>query len=197
MNLREELIQKMRIPSSRIDEINEAIFHPDQRVINDFLDVVTKYGAPDEINARAAEAGQLSSLEAQVKRTRPEYLEDLSWLRKQVENRSFIRISNFRRKILGGKADQIQFKGDTPVTLEISACQYFPWLMEIARRAVQIGAIPRSLCARADDEAAPVWPMPVETVAAEAELQIDQFGKLPLGTDAIVGPSMDVVHPDH
>jgi hypothetical protein len=61
----------MRIPSSRVDEINEAIFNPDQRVINDFLDVVTKYGAPDEINAKAAEAGRLSSLEAQVKRHPP------------------------------------------------------------------------------------------------------------------------------
>jgi hypothetical protein len=141
MNLREELIQKMRIPSSRIDEINEAIFNPDQQVINAFLDIVMQYGAPDEINARAAGAGQLSSLEAQVKRTRPEYLEDLSWLRQQVENGSFIRVSNYRRKILGDKADGMTFEEETPVTLEISACQYFPWLMEIARRAVENGEI--------------------------------------------------------
>jgi hypothetical protein len=127
----------MRIPSQRIDEINEAIFHPDQQVISAFLDVVGKYGLPDEINARAAEAGQLSSLEAQVQRTRPEYLDDLAWLRRQVEDGSFVRISNFRKKVLGEKADGIQFKEDTPVTLEISACQYFPWLMEVARRAVE------------------------------------------------------------
>jgi hypothetical protein len=137
MNLREELISKMCIPSTRVDEINEAIFHPDQRVIHDFLDVVTKYGSPDEINAKAAEAGRLSSLEAQVKRTRPEYLDDLSWLEEQVKNGSFIRISNYRRKILGEKVNQVQFKESTPVTLEISACQYFPWLMQIARRAVE------------------------------------------------------------
>lgn len=141
MNLREELIHKMRIPSSRIDEINEAIFNPDQQVINAFLDVVTKYGTPGEINAKAAEAGRMSSLEARVKRLRPEYLDDLSWLRRQVENDSFIRISNYRRKILGEKADTMNFKEETPVTLEISACQYFPWLMEIARRAVDQGEI--------------------------------------------------------
>lgn len=131
----------MRIPSSRIDEINEAIFNPDQQVINAFLDVVTKYGTPGEINAKAAEAGRMSSLEARVKRLRPEYLDDLSWLRRQVENDSFIRISNYRRKILGEKADTMNFKEETPVTLEISACQYFPWLMEIARRAVDQGEI--------------------------------------------------------
>lgn len=141
MNLREELIQKMRIPPTRIDEINEAIFHPDQRVINDFLDVVTKYGAPDEINAKAAEAGRLSSLERQVKCTRPEYLEDLSWLRRQVEDGTFVRISDYRRRILGERAEQIQFQEKTPVTLEISACQYFPWLMQAARRAQENGEI--------------------------------------------------------
>jgi hypothetical protein len=131
----------MHIPSSRIDEINEAIFNPDQRIINDFLDVVTKYGAPDEINARAADAGQLSSLEAQLKRIRPEYLEDLSWLREQVEKGTFIRISKYRDYVLGEKSNAISFKEDTPVTLEISACQYFPWLMEIARRALENGEI--------------------------------------------------------
>jgi len=131
----------MRIPSSRIDEINEAIFNPDQQVITAFLDIVTKYGSPDEINARAAGAGKLSSLEAQVRRTRPEYLEDLAWLRQQVENVSFIRISNYRRKILGEKVDTLRFNEGTPVTLEISACQYFPWLVEIARRAIENGEI--------------------------------------------------------
>jgi hypothetical protein len=141
MNLREELIHKMRIPSSRIDEINEAIFNPDQQVIDNFLAVVTKYGSPDEINARATEAGKLSSLEAQVKETRPEYLEDLSWLHQQLQNGSFIRVSDYRRKVLGDNADAMTFREETPVTLEISACQYFPWLMDIARRAAENGEI--------------------------------------------------------
>jgi hypothetical protein len=141
MILREELIHKMRISSSRIDEINEAIFNPDQRVINAFLDVVMQYGTPDEINAKAAEAGKLSSLETQVRRLCPEYLKDLSWLRQQVERGTFIRVSNYRCKILGAKADAMTFKEETPVTLEISACQYFPWLMDIARRAVENGEI--------------------------------------------------------
>src|SRR3990172_2915332 len=113
MNLREELIQKMRIPSGRIDEINEAIFNPDQHVIKAFLDVVTKYGSQDEINAKEAESGKLSSLEAKVEQTCPEYLDELFWLQKKVENNSFIRISNFRRKILGEKANAVSFKEST------------------------------------------------------------------------------------
>jgi hypothetical protein len=141
MNLRDELIQKLRIPPMRIDEINDAIFNPDQQVINAFLDVVTKYGTPDEINARAAEAGKISSLEALVKRIRPEYLDDLSWLKMQIENETFIRISDYRRNVLGAQADEMKFKDENAVTLEISACQYFPWLMEIAKRAAETGEI--------------------------------------------------------
>ena len=83
----------------------------------------------------------LPSLEARVKRVRPEYLDDLSWLRQQVDNGSFIRISDYRHKVLGENADTTQFMETNPVTLEISACQYFPWLMEIARRAIEHGEI--------------------------------------------------------
>jgi hypothetical protein len=138
---REILIQKMHIPPGCIDKINDAIFNPDQQVIKNFLDVVLKYGTPDEINARATEAGRLSSLEAQVARVHPEYLEDLSWLQEHVERRSFIRISEYRRNILGDRVETMTFKEETPVTLEISACQYYPWLMEIAGRAQENGEI--------------------------------------------------------
>lgn len=141
MNLRDDLIQKMRIPAARIEEINAAVFNPDQRALNAFLDVVMKYGSPEEINARAAEAGALSSLEAKVREIRPEYLADLHWLKEQAGQGTFIRVSDYRRKILGMQANAMKFKDENAVTLEISACQYFPWLMEIARRALENGEI--------------------------------------------------------
>jgi len=137
MSLKDELIQKLRIPSLRINDINDAIFNSDQTAVNAFLDVVTKYGTPEQINAKAAEASQLSSLEEKVEHSRPEYLKDLSWLRMQVQEGTFIRVSEYRRNILGQRADTIKFKDENAVTLEISACQYFPWLMDIARRALE------------------------------------------------------------
>lgn len=141
MNLRAALIDKMRIPPSRIEEINQAIFHLDQQIINAFLDIVTQYGTPEEINKKAEQANRLSNLEAQVRSLHPDYLDDLAWLRQQSEQESFIRISDYRRKILGKEADLAGFKESNAVTLEISACQYFPWLMQIARRAVENGEI--------------------------------------------------------
>ena len=55
----------------------QAIFNPNLRAFSEFLDIVEKHGTPDEINAKATEAGKLSNLEAMVERIRPEYLADL------------------------------------------------------------------------------------------------------------------------
>ncbi|MEW6242256.1 MAG: hypothetical protein AB1564_15745, partial [Chloroflexota bacterium] len=134
---RAELLKRLHIDPRRVEEINAALFRPDLRAFSDFLDVVEKYGAPEEINARATEAGQLSRLEARAAEVCPEYLADLRWLKEQVENQSFIRIAEYRKRI----TDRTDFNEANPVTLEISACQYFPWLMDIARRAVERGEI--------------------------------------------------------
>jgi hypothetical protein len=139
--LREALLQKLRIPTARLEEINSALFRPDMRVISDFLDVVEKYGTPEEINQKAQEARQLPALLERLRQIRPEYIKDLDWLREQRDLGAFIRISDYRRKVLGPRADTLNFKTDTAVTLEISACQYFPWLIGIARQAIQRGEI--------------------------------------------------------
>lgn len=141
MTAREQLIHKMRLPSSRIGEINDAIFTLDQNVITDFLDIVEGYGSPDEINTRAAESSRLPALKARIRRVQPEYLDDLDWLQQKAESRAFIRISEYRRRVLRAQANVVSFRENNPVTLEISACQYFPWLMEIARRALAEGEI--------------------------------------------------------
>ena len=39
------------------------------------------------------------------------------------------------------KADQIAFKDEFAVTLEISACQYFPWVIAAAKRAIEQGSL--------------------------------------------------------
>jgi hypothetical protein len=103
--------------------------------------VVQKYGTPEEINAKAEQARQMDVLLAKVKETKPEYLEDLEWLKEQKENSAFISVADYRRKILGEKADQMTFTDDFAVTLEISACQYFPYVRMIAERALEKGML--------------------------------------------------------
>jgi hypothetical protein len=49
----------LKIPYERLDDINDILLNPDMRVIKDFLEVVEKYGTPEEINRKAEQARQL------------------------------------------------------------------------------------------------------------------------------------------
>jgi hypothetical protein len=132
-----QLRQLLKIPYNRLDDINAVLLNPDMRVVNDFLEVVEKYGTPQEINQKATEASRLPTLLERVKATKPEYLSDLHWLQKQRDTGAFISIPAYRRKVLGDQAQTMSFPGDYAVTLEISAAQYFPWIIAAAKRAIQ------------------------------------------------------------
>jgi hypothetical protein len=131
----------LKIPYDRLDEVNALLMDVDQRVINDFLKVVERYGTPDEINQKAQQARQLPELLKKVENTQPEYLEDLRWLERQRDQGAFISIPEYRRRILGPAAKDQQFNEDCAVTLEISAAQYFPWVIAIAQRAILDGKL--------------------------------------------------------
>ncbi|HJW90057.1 MAG TPA: hypothetical protein VJ436_05400 [Anaerolineales bacterium] len=135
------LNQLLKIPSERLDDINAVLLNPDTRVVSEFLVVVAKHGTPAEINRKAVQAGELPVLLKRVEATQPEYLQDLEWLEQQRERGAFISIADYRRKILGPKADGRQFKDDFAVTLEVSAAQYFPWIILAARRAIEQGTL--------------------------------------------------------
>jgi hypothetical protein len=113
------------------------LLDPRTRVVNDMLEVVSRHGTPEEINGKAREAGRLDRLLERVKQTRPEYLADLEWLRSRRDASAFVGISDYRREVLGAQADSTPFADDVAVTLEISACQYFPWVIEAAKRAIE------------------------------------------------------------
>ena len=132
----EKLREQLRIPYNRLDDINAVLLNPDTQIINDLLGIVQKYGTPEEINQKALQAGSLSNLFDLVRQKSPQYLEDLIWLQKQRDQKSFIDVNSYRRMILGEKADQMSFAEDFAVTLEISATQYFPYIITIARRAI-------------------------------------------------------------
>jgi hypothetical protein len=135
--MKEDLRQLLKIPRERLDEVNAVLLDPEMQVIDEFLEVVGKYGTPEEINRKAEEAGQLPVLLEKVKQSRSEYINDLDWLQDQRDQQAFISVADYRRKVLGGKADQMTFADDFAVTLEISATQYFPWIIEIARRSIE------------------------------------------------------------
>jgi len=133
--------QLLRIPFSRLDDINKVLLDPETRVINDFLRVVEKYGAPQEINRMAEQARQLPHLLQLVKKTKPEYLEDLEWLAAQRDRRAFLSVADYRRKVLGPQVERMHFQDQFAVTLEVSAAQYFPWVIMAAEQAIEKGSL--------------------------------------------------------
>lgn len=137
----DNLRHKLAIPAERLEDINAVLLNPETRVINDILDVVAKYGTPEEINQMADDARQMPALLEKVKAAHPEYLEDLHWLEEQRKQQAFITIADYRQKVLGEKAAQIKFNEDCPVTLEVSATQYFPWIILAAKRAIKQGTL--------------------------------------------------------
>ncbi len=132
-----DIQNRLKITSDKLDAINDILLNPEMEVINDFLEVVAKYGTPEEINAKANEARKLENLLALVKKTSPNHLEDLEWLQEQRDKGAFISVKDYRKKILGEKADEMVFADDFAVTLEISACQYFPYVRMIAESAIE------------------------------------------------------------
>jgi hypothetical protein len=131
-----DLRQKLRISEQQLDQVNALLLDPDSRIVNDFLEVVAKYGTPEEINRQAAEARKLDNLMGRLRASNSPYVADLEWLIEQRDQNVFISVADYRRLILGDRADQVQFSDAFAVTLEISALQYFPFLVAEARQAI-------------------------------------------------------------
>ncbi len=133
---RRTLQQQLAIPIENIEAVNSFLLNPKATIVQDFLDVVLKYGTPGEINRKAEESRQLPALLERLKELRPDYFQDIKWLLQQRDRKAFIQVEDYRKKVLGENVNPLDFNEDNPVTLEISSCHYFPWLMDIARRAI-------------------------------------------------------------
>jgi hypothetical protein len=133
----DNLRQRLKISTSRLDEINALLLDPDMRIIDDFLAVVEKYGTPEEINRQAAAARHLPHLMARLRESGSPYLADLEWLMQQRDQGAFVSIADYRRQVLGERAGLATFDDRLAVVLEISALQYFPWLISEARQAIE------------------------------------------------------------
>ncbi len=206
---RTELLRRLQLDPQRVQAINEALFRPDLRAMSDLLDVIEKYGSPEEINQRAAQAGRLEALEARVRQVRPEYLADLEWLKEQARAGTFVSIPEYRRRVLGKRFEQVTFRDENPVTLEISACQYFPWLMDIARLAAANGEIMpgrfirvRNMQEQEADGDLPAMAAAMQIIGASYVEQLDTRGSdganIHLGgPDTLIGYYGGVGQPNH
>ncbi len=132
-----DLLKRLSIPSERLAAVNAVLLDPTSEIMKDFLEVVSKYGTPDEINRKHIESRKPESLFKQVEARAPQYIQDLNWFIEQREAGKFISVRDYRRNLLGPRADGMVFKDEYAVTLEVSALQYFPWIREMMEDALQ------------------------------------------------------------
>lgn len=130
-----------RIDHSALEVINNFLTDRDNPLTAALEGIVHKYGTPAEINNSAAVARNLDNIFERLESINSPYLDDLRWLIAERNKGSFIPISDYRRKILGEEADRKNYNECNTVTLEISALQYFPWLIAEAKRAIKKGEI--------------------------------------------------------
>ncbi len=125
---------KLKIGLNRLEEINDLITDPGNVMINQLLEVVEKYGGPEEINRKAAEARKLENLMARLKEIDSPYLAGVEWLAEQKDKKAFVSMADYRARV----APKVkEFNEANAVTLEISALQFFPWLIEQAKQTIE------------------------------------------------------------
>ena len=131
----DSLGERLRIKEDNLKEINNFLLRKDNLLTNGLFKIIEKYGGVEDINRKAKEARKLENLMKRLEKKKSPYVKDLEWLIKQRDKKAFISIPDYRRKILGKKADSMKFDESFAVTLEISAFNFFPWLIEEAKRA--------------------------------------------------------------
>ena len=136
-----DLRERLKISAERLEEVNRLLTDPDNPLISELLEVVERYGDPKTINKKAAEARTFDSLMGRLKEIRSPYVRDIEWLQEQRDKNAFISKDAYYDKVLGEKAKDISINRDNAVTLEISACQFFPWLIVEAKRAIEKGEL--------------------------------------------------------
>jgi len=133
--------EKLCIPQSRLDEVNRFLSAEANKAIDPLFDIIRKYGTIEEINAKAVLTGSLDYQMTRIRELGSPYVQDLEWLMEQRDQKAFISMADYKSKVLGDRAGSVSFRDDFAVTLEVSALQYFPFLIAEARQAIEMGEL--------------------------------------------------------
>ncbi len=126
----------LTIGPDKLDAVNQVLTDPDNVMISNLAALVEKLGGAQAINAKASRARQLENLLARLKEIGSPYLADLDWLQEQTQAKAFIKMDDFIQREAGAGRALNQINA---VTLEISALQYFPWVISQAKQAIANG----------------------------------------------------------
>jgi hypothetical protein len=130
--------KELKIDRRAIDSINAFLTSDDNPVITDVMKILDKYGGVKAINNAASANGTLERLTEMAAVKNPRYGDDLAWLAEQASGRKFVSMEEFKK---GAGAPVVLKDESCRVTLEISALQYFPWLITEAKQAIRNGEL--------------------------------------------------------
>ena len=137
MSVRDDLRKRLGVAPGDLQAANEFLTSSDNPLIGALLEVVDRHGGVDEINRRADESSCFESRMGRLREEGSPYVADLEWLSEQRDRGAFVTLPEYRHGILGPEADAVTFNEANAVTLEISALQYFPWLIAEAEHAIK------------------------------------------------------------
>lgn len=182
----DDLREKLRINEETLSEINDFLLRKDNPLTSGLLKIVEKYGGVDEINRKAKESRRLENLMKMLEKKKSPFVKELEWLIKQRDKDAFISISDYRRKILEKKADSTKFDDSFAVTLEISAFNFFPWLIEEAKRSIEKQQLMpsryirvRSMKEQVEDDDALAFAAGMQIIGASYVQTLDTKGTMP------------------
>jgi hypothetical protein len=181
-----DLREKVKISEGNLQKINEFLLNKDNPLVNNLLQIIDKYGGVSEINRKAAEARKPENLMARLAKKKSPFVTDLEWLVKQRDGNAFISIPVYRRKILGKNAESMKFDESFAVTLEISAFNFFPWLIEEAKQAIKKQELMpsryirvRSMKEQVEDDDVLAFAAAMQIIGASYVQTLDTKGTLP------------------
>ncbi len=132
------LRDRLALDPRRVEELNALLTDPGNETVAALVALVERLGGPEAINRRAAEASRLETRLARLEAMGSPYLADLRWLMEQRDRKAFVPLSEYARRVRGTSEGILWSHA---VTLEISALQYFPWLIRQARHCLEAGEL--------------------------------------------------------
>lgn len=177
---------RLRIKEENLKAINDFLLRKDNPVVDSLLNIIERHGGVEEINKKAKESQRLENLMKRLEKKKSPFVKDLEWLIKQRDERAFVSIPEYRRKILGKKADSAKSDESFAVTLEISAANFFPWIIEEAKRSISKQQLMpsryirvRSMKEQVEDDDILAFAAAMQIIGASYVQTLDTKGTLP------------------
>jgi hypothetical protein len=177
---------RLRIKEENLKAINDFLLRKDNPVVDNLLNIIERHGGVGEINKKAKESQRLENLMKRLEKKKSPFVKDLEWLIKQRDKRAFVSIPEYRRKILGKKADSMKPDEAFAVTLEISAANFFPWIIEEAKRSISKRQLMpsryirvRSMKEQVEDDDILAFAAAMQIIGASYVQTLDTKGTLP------------------